>query len=99
MELNDEPEQTAAGTEPEAAGDVGEEAESAGAGAGDEEPGGDEAESATAASEDYSAPYGGDYGSDDSGQSLLRRLSPYLTVAGILLIIRIVVYSLRRRRR
>jgi len=36
---------------------------------------------------------------DNEGQSLLRRLSPYLTVAGLLLIGRIVVYSLRRRRR
>ncbi|MGA3215271.1 MAG: hypothetical protein ABSD97_06225 [Acidimicrobiales bacterium] len=32
-------------------------------------------------------------------ESLLRRLTPYLTVAGLLLIARIVVYSLRRRRR
>jgi hypothetical protein len=31
--------------------------------------------------------------------SLLKRLTPYLTVAGIVLIARIVVYSLRRRRR
>ncbi|MGA3354242.1 MAG: hypothetical protein ABSD85_13820 [Acidimicrobiales bacterium] len=36
---------------------------------------------------------------DENRQSLLRRLSPYLTVAGVLLIARIVVYSLRRRRR
>jgi hypothetical protein len=35
----------------------------------------------------------------DEKQSLFRRLSPYLTVAGLLLIARIVVYSLRRRRR
>ena len=32
-------------------------------------------------------------------ESFMRRLTPYLTVAGILLIARIVVYSLRRRRR
>jgi len=32
-------------------------------------------------------------------ESFIRRLTPYLTVAGILLIARIVVYSLRRRRR
>jgi hypothetical protein len=32
-------------------------------------------------------------------ESLMKRLTPYLTVAGILLIARIVVYSLRRRRR
>jgi len=32
-------------------------------------------------------------------ESLLKRLTPYLTVAGFLLIARIVVYSLRRRRR
>jgi hypothetical protein len=32
-------------------------------------------------------------------ESLVRRLAPYLTVAGIFLILRIVVYSLRRRRR
>jgi carbon monoxide dehydrogenase subunit G len=31
--------------------------------------------------------------------SLVRRLAPYLTVAGVFLILRIVVYSLRRRRR
>jgi hypothetical protein len=31
--------------------------------------------------------------------SLMRRLAPYLSVAGFLLIARIVVYSLRRRRR
>jgi len=34
-----------------------------------------------------------------AGESVLKRLAPYLTVAGILLIARIVVYSLRRRRR
>ena len=32
-------------------------------------------------------------------ESLFKRLAPYLTVAGLLLIARIVVYSLRRRRR
>ncbi len=32
-------------------------------------------------------------------EPLMRRLAPYLTVAGFLLIMRIVVYSLRRRRR
>jgi hypothetical protein len=32
-------------------------------------------------------------------ESLVRRLAPYLTVAGVFLILRIVVYSLRRRRR
>jgi len=32
-------------------------------------------------------------------EPLMRRLAPYLTVAGFLLIVRIVVYSLRRRRR
>jgi carbon monoxide dehydrogenase subunit G len=32
-------------------------------------------------------------------ESLMRRLAPYLTVAGVFLIARIVVYSLRRRRR
>jgi len=32
-------------------------------------------------------------------ESLVRRLVPYLTVAGVFLILRIVVYSLRRRRR
>jgi carbon monoxide dehydrogenase subunit G len=32
-------------------------------------------------------------------ESLVRRLAPYMTVAGVLLIARIVVYSLRRRRR
>ena len=32
-------------------------------------------------------------------ESLIRRLAPYLTVAGVFLIARIVVYSLRRRRR
>ncbi|MGD1011573.1 MAG: SRPBCC family protein [Acidimicrobiales bacterium] len=32
-------------------------------------------------------------------ESLVRRLAPYMTVAGVLLIVRIVVYSLRRRRR
>jgi carbon monoxide dehydrogenase subunit G len=36
---------------------------------------------------------------DVAGGSLMKRLGPYLTVAGILLIARIVVYSLRRRRR
>lgn len=35
----------------------------------------------------------------DQNQSLLRRLSPYLTVAGLLLIARIVIYSMRRRKR
>lgn len=34
-----------------------------------------------------------------AGSSVARRLAPYLTVAGLLLIARIVVYSLRRRRR
>ena len=33
-----------------------------------------------------------------AGGSVMKRLAPYLTVAGILLIARIVVYSLRRRR-
>jgi hypothetical protein len=36
---------------------------------------------------------------EPEGESLLKRLTPYLTVAGLLLIARIVVYSLRRRRR
>ena len=36
---------------------------------------------------------------DVAGGSVMKRLAPYLTVAGILLIARIVVYSLRRRRR
>ena len=36
---------------------------------------------------------------DVAGGSVIKRLAPYLTVAGILLIARIVVYSLRRRRR
>ena len=36
---------------------------------------------------------------DVAGGSVMRRLAPYLTVAGILLIARIVVYSLRRRRK
>lgn len=36
---------------------------------------------------------------DVAGGSLMKRLGPYLTIAGILLIARIVVYSLRRRRR
>jgi len=34
-----------------------------------------------------------------AGPSVMRRLAPYMTVAGILLIARIVFYSLRRRRR
>jgi uncharacterized protein len=34
-----------------------------------------------------------------AGPSLLKRLAPFMTVAGVLLILRIVVYSLRRRRR
>lgn len=42
--------------------------------------------------------YEDDFGEGPSKQSLLRRLSPYLTVAGIFLILRIVVYSFRRRR-
>ena len=37
--------------------------------------------------------------SAEGRESLLRRLTPYLTVAGLLLIARIVFYSLRRRRR
>ena len=37
--------------------------------------------------------------SAEERESLLRRLTPYLTVAGLLLIARIVFYSLRRRRR
>src|ERR1039458_6380607 len=36
---------------------------------------------------------------EEGRESLLKRLTPYLTVAGFLLIARIVVYSLRRRRR
>jgi carbon monoxide dehydrogenase subunit G len=36
---------------------------------------------------------------EEERESLLKRLTPYLTVAGFLLIARIVVYSLRRRRR
>jgi carbon monoxide dehydrogenase subunit G len=36
---------------------------------------------------------------DVAGGSVMKRLAPYLTVAGILLIARIVVYSLRRRRK
>jgi carbon monoxide dehydrogenase subunit G len=36
---------------------------------------------------------------EEERESLMRRLAPYLTVAGFLLIARIVVYSLRRRRR
>ena len=56
-------------------------------------------EARTAASEAYSTPYEPEEGFEEGKQSLLRRLSPYLTVAGILLIVRIVVYSLRRRRR
>ena len=34
-----------------------------------------------------------------AGASVMRRLAPYLTVAGVLLIARIVFYSLRRRRK
>jgi hypothetical protein len=67
----------------------------------------DEAASEEAASDEREAEiheiYSSAYEPFDSGeveqQSLLRRLTPYLTVAGILLILRIVVYSLRRRRR
>ena len=51
------------------------------------------------ATRDYSPPYVPVSDRDAQGQSLLRRLSPYLTAAGLLLIARIVVYSLRRRRR
>ncbi len=36
---------------------------------------------------------------DEERESLIKRLAPYLTVAGFFLIARIVVYSLRRRRR
>ena len=36
---------------------------------------------------------------EEERESLLKRLTPYLTVAGLLLIARIVLYSLRRRRR
>jgi carbon monoxide dehydrogenase subunit G len=36
---------------------------------------------------------------DVAGGSVARRLAPYMTVAGVLLIIRIVVYSIRRRRK
>jgi hypothetical protein len=48
---------------------------------------------------EYEAPYVPAGPRDEDKHSLLRRLSPYLTVAGILLIVRIVFYSLRRRRR
>ena len=49
---------------------------------------------------------GGSFADDDwssdhpiaKRDSLVRRLAPYLTVAGVFLILRIVVYSLRRRR-
>jgi hypothetical protein len=36
---------------------------------------------------------------EEEQESLIRHLAPYLTVAGFLLIARIVVHSLRRRRR
>jgi hypothetical protein len=48
---------------------------------------------------EYDAPYIPAESRDEAKQSLVRRLSPYLTVAGVLLILRIVFYSLRRRRR
>jgi hypothetical protein len=33
-----------------------------------------------------------------AGGSVMRRLAPFLTVAGILVLARIVVYAMRRRR-
>jgi len=48
---------------------------------------------------DYAPPFVPLGDDDKEEQSLFRRLSPYLTVAGLLLIGRIVIYSLMRRRR
>ncbi|MGO9964611.1 MAG: SRPBCC family protein [Acidimicrobiales bacterium] len=56
---------------------------------------------------DVRPPDRGSYDEDDwsaehpiaKRESLVRRLAPYLTVAGVALILRIVLYSLRRRRR
>jgi len=80
-----------------------------GAGGAEAGPAADETETAdepetdtagrAASSGTYSAPYEPAEAYDEDKKSLLKRLSPYLTVAGILLILRIVVYSLRRRRK
>ena len=59
-------------------------------------PSGEEAESAEMGSAQI---YPTSTEPDAKPESLIRRLTPYLTVAGVLLILRIVVYSLRRRRR
>ncbi|MGA2530096.1 MAG: hypothetical protein ABSG36_13160 [Acidimicrobiales bacterium] len=65
---------------------------------------GEVAESKTRAEEEsvaseYPGPWVPTSSREEKSQSLFRRLSPYLTVAGLLLIARIVVFSLRRRRR
>lgn len=103
MELNEEPDEEAPGDEGTAEEATTEETEeevvaSDGAPVPELE---EEPRETVAAAE--TAPYASEYDAegigDSSKQSLLRRLSPYLTVAGIFLILRIVIYSFRRRHR